>query len=165
MAPHKQRAIPIIKQARPRVIISSQEEEEVDEDADCEMTTTTASKTGSVTKTGENTNGEDNEATVTMTATDEDSPEEKKAGSRREAIAAATREDAVDLSLKDYTDEVLKDAATNPVEQANKLQKRQRVGEDQGAFLATDPSLSSAGGANSTFQDEQIALYRAEMAE
>ena len=76
----------------------------------------------------------------TENATDEknqSTPEDQPPASQEQdrAHKAASREDAVDLSLQEYVNKVTDDAATNPVEQAK---KRQRVGQNQGAFLASD---------------------------
>ena len=65
-------------------------------------------------------------STETATATEtksENSPEDELEKRSEAEVKAVEREDAVDLSIKDHVDEVLKDAATNPVDQANKLKR------------------------------------------
>lgn len=47
------------------------------------------------------------------------SAEEKSRSSEEEKVAVA-RDDAVDISMKEHNHEVIQDAVTNPVEQANK---------------------------------------------
>ena len=65
-------------------------------------------------------------STETATGTEtksENSPEDELKVRSEAEVKAVEREDAVDLSIKDHVDEVLKDAATNPVDQANKLKR------------------------------------------
>ena len=69
-------------------------------------------------------------STEAVTVTDE----------RNQSSPDETREDAIDLSLKEHTDEVVQDSVTNPVEQANK--KRARTQTYQGGFLASDQAAA-----------------------
>lgn len=92
--------------------------------------------------------------TATETVTDDKNQSSSGQEDRKssEEKAAATREDAFDISLNDHLNEVNKDAVTNPVEQAK---KRARTNPSQGGFLASDGDAASK-----SIEDEQIALYK-----
>ena len=119
MPPAKQRAIPIIKQAQPRVVLSSQEDDEEvggygsqGKGSDHDMTAATA--------------GDKKDCMPILStemATDEknhsspdDQHQNSRGPSRDEEKAAVAREDAIDISLREHLDEVKEDVATNPVE-------------------------------------------------